>query len=183
MGPGGDLSMVGDYTCRDVSNMELGPSFFWLESCICGKIDGMFPLASSAQTHLHAGLSTMVASSTGSNIGGGYLDPKNMKYDLPIITNLKYLKNKLIDWRNDEFDEAHFGFKLYEDLCEDLRKNDVSIGLAFRNSRNNYFTQDEIEWEVWWTPPLIRTGNSVIDQQICDQLSSSSSVKPSQSLS
>ena len=174
-GPGGDLSKVGDYTCRDVSAMDLGPSFLWLESCICGKIDGMYPKASSTQTHLHAGLSCMVASSTGSNIGGGYLDPKNMKYDIPLITKVKYLKNKLIEWRNEEFDEAHFGFKLYGDICEDFRKNDVSIGEAFRNARNNYFTQDEIEWEVWWTPPLIRTGNTLIDQQIHTQLSSSSS--------
>ncbi len=175
MGPGGDLSKVGDYTCREVSNMELGPSFMWLESCICGKIDGMYPKTSSTQTHLHAGIVSMIASSTGSNIGGGYLDPKNMKYDLPIITNMKYIKNKLIDWKNEEFDEAHFGFKVYGDLCEDLRKNDVSIGLAFRNARNNYFTPEEIEWEVWWTPPLIKTGNYEIDKGLNDLFSSSSS--------
>ncbi|MFH1013132.1 MAG: C25 family cysteine peptidase [Thermoplasmatota archaeon] len=175
MGPGGDLSKVGDYTCREVSNMELGPSFMWLESCICGKIDGMYPKASSTQTHLHAGIASMISSSTGSNIGGGYLDPKNMKYDLPIITKIKYFKNKLIDWNNQEFDDAHFGFKVYGDLCEDLRKNDISIGLAFRNARNNYFTQEEIDWEVWWTPPLIRTGNYIIDKGISDVFSSSSS--------
>jgi peptidase C25-like protein len=175
MGPGGDLSKVGDYTCREVSDMELGPSFMWLESCICGKIDGVYPKVSATQTHLHAGLATMVSSSTGSNIGGGYLNPKNMKYDNPITTNLKYLKNKFIDWKNEEFDEAHFGFKLYGDLCEDLRKNDVSIGLAFRNSRNNYFTQEELEWEVWWTPPLIRTGNAELDQELQGLYSSTTS--------
>jgi hypothetical protein len=174
-GPGGDLSKVGDYTCRDVSNMELGPSFMWLESCICGKIDGVYPKASAVQTHLHAGIASMVSSSTGSNIGGGYLDPKNMKYDLQIITKLKYLKNKYIDWQNEDFDTAHFGFKLYGDLCEDLRKNDVSIGLAFRNARNNYFTQEEVEWEVWWTPPLIKTGNYEIDRGLSEYFSSSSS--------
>jgi len=166
MGPGGDLSKVGDYTCREVSNMNLGPSFMWLESCICGKIDGMYPKASAAQTHLHAGLAAMVASSTGSNIGGGYLNPKNMKYDLPIITKLKYLKNKYIDWPQDEFDDPHFGFKFYGDLCKDLQKNDVSIGEAFRNARNNYLSPEEVAWEVWWTPPLIQTGNMELDQEL-----------------
>ena len=179
MGPGGDLSKVGDYTCREVSNMELGPSFMWLESCICGKIDGMYPKASATQTHLHAGITSMISSSTGSNIGGGYLDPKNMKFDLPIITKIKYLKNKYLDWPNDEFDDPHFGFKLYGDLCDDLRKNDVSIGLAFRNARNNYFTEEEVNWEVWWTPPLIRTGNYEIDNGIQEYFSSSSSSSPS----
>jgi hypothetical protein len=175
IGPGGDFSSVGDYTCRAVSDLELGPSFLWLESCICGKLDGMYPKASATQTHLHAGITSMIASSTGSNIGGGYLDPKNMKYDLPVITKIKYWKNKCLDWPNDEFDDAHFGFKIYGDLCEDLQKNDVSIGLAFRNARNNYFTDEEVSWEVWWTPPLIRTGNYQIDQGIQDYFSSSSS--------
>jgi hypothetical protein len=174
-GPGGDLSKIGDYTCRDVSNMELGPSFMWLESCICAKIDGVYPKASSAQTHLHAGLAAMISSPTGTNIGGGYLDPKNMKFDLPMITKFKYLKNKMIDWKNGEFDTAHFGFKLYGDLCEDLRENDISIGLALRNARNNYFTTDEIEWEVWWTPPLITTGNQLIDMNNNELYSKSTS--------
>lgn len=175
IGPGGDLSKIGDYTCREVSNMQLGPSFMWIESCIVGKLDGMYPKASGAQAHLHAGLASLVSSSTGSNIGGGYLEPKNIKFDFPIITQFKYLKNKYIDWQNEIFDEPHFGFKYYYDMCDDLRKNDISIGLAFRNARNNYFTQEEIEWEVWWTPPLIRTGNSEIDRVINQHISSSSS--------
>jgi hypothetical protein len=174
MGPGGDLSKVGDYTSREVSNMQLGPSFMWLESCICGKIDGVYPKASITQAHLHSGLAAMVSSSTGSNIGGGYLDPKNMKYDLLLMTKLKYLKNKNIDWKNEEFDTAHFGFKLYGDLTDDLRDNNVSIGLAFRNSRNNYFTDEEVEWEVWWTPPLISTGSTVFDNDLNSLLAASS---------
>jgi len=166
-GPGADLSKVGDYGTRDVSNMDLGPSFMWLESCICGKIDGVYPKASSAQAHLHAGLVVMISASTGSNIGGGYLEPKNMKLDITPLVNLKYLKNKMIDWKNEQYDPAHFGFKIYGDLCKDLRENDVSIGLAFRNAINNYLlSSEEIDWEVWWTPPLISTGNVLLDAEL-----------------
>ena len=85
-----------------------------------------------------------------------------MKFDIPIITKWKYFRAKNAKWENDEYDTAHFGFRLYGDLCEDLRKNNVSIGLAFRNSRNNYFVSEEIDWEVWWTPPLIKTGNNLM---------------------
>jgi len=165
-GPGSDLGNLGDYQCREVSNMDLGPSFMWLESCTCGKLDGMFPKVSITQNYLHSGITSMIASSTGSNIGGGYLDPKNIKYDLHSIVTLKYLKGKLIDWENGNYDPPHFAYKIYTDLCEDLRENDVSIGLAFRNARNNYLTPEEINWEVWWSPPLVSTGDALLDMEL-----------------
>jgi len=162
VGPGADLSKVGDYDTRSVSNMNFGPSFMWLESCICGKIDGMYPKASVGQAYLHSGITSLIISPTGTNIGGGYLEPKNAKYDLPITVIPKYLKAKQ-QWKNNQFDPPHFGFKLYTDLCNDLKDNDVSIGLAFRNARNNYLSPDELDWNVWWTPPLVTTGNSLLD--------------------
>lgn len=164
-GPGGGLSKVGEYTTRSVSNMEFGPSFLWIESCFCGKIDGMYPQASIGQAYLHAGITSLIASPTGTNIGGGYLEPKNNKYDIPITVTLKYLRAKQ-EWKNNKFDPVHFGFKVYTDLCNDLKDNDVSIGLAFRNARNNYFTPEEINWQVWWTPPLVTTGDAVLDSEL-----------------
>jgi hypothetical protein len=165
LGPGGDLSGVGDYSTRSVSNMNLGPSFMWLESCICGKLDGMYAKANVGQSLLHAGLSCLIASPTGSNIGGGYLEPKNTKYDLPLQVQLKYLNAKK-QWDKEIFPKAHFGEKIYEDTCNNLKKNDVSIGLAFRNAKNNYLPTDA-DWQLWWSPPLnFYTGNSLTDYEL-----------------
>jgi hypothetical protein len=156
------LADVGDYTTRDVSDMDLGPSFMWIESCICGKIDGLYPKVNIGQSFLHAGLASLIASPTGSNIGGGYLEPKNTKYDLPLQVFLKYLKAKN-QWKKGIFPEAHFGERIYEDLTSDLRKNNVSVGLALRNSKNNYLKADA-DWELWWSPPLnICTGSTLLD--------------------
>ncbi|DAC72643.1 MAG TPA: hypothetical protein DSN98_04280, partial [Thermoplasmata archaeon] len=112
IGPGGDLSSVGEYNTRTVSNMNLGPSFMWLESCICGKLDGQFARSNIGQSLLHAGVASLIASPTGSNIDGGYLEPKKTKYDLPIQTYLKYIRAKG-QWNKGIFPDAHFGEKLY----------------------------------------------------------------------
>jgi len=152
-GPGADLGKVGDYTVRSVSDVELGPSFMFLESCITGKIDGIDPRINIGQAFLHAGVNSLIASPTGTNIGGGYLEPKNRMYDVPGESYLKYIKNKNKDWKNEEYDDPHFGLLFYDDLCYDLQKNDVSVGLAFRNAKNKYLEQDA-DWELLWAPPL-----------------------------
>ncbi|MBN1860214.1 MAG: hypothetical protein JW840_02000 [Candidatus Thermoplasmatota archaeon] len=151
-GPGGDLSAVGDYAPRAVSTMNLGPSFMWLESCICGKLDGQYPRTNIGQSLLHAGLASLIASPTGSNIGGGYLEPKKTKYDFPIQTYLKYIKAKG-QWKNGNFPDAHFGEKIYEDACLDMMKFNNSVGLALRNAKNSYLKADA-SWMLWWSPPL-----------------------------
>jgi hypothetical protein len=162
MGPGGSLSNVGEYDTRTVSNMNLGPSFMWLESCICGKLDGMYSKANIGQSLLHAGVASLIASPTGSNIGGGYLEPKKTKYDFPIQTYLKYLKAKA-QWKNGIFPDSHFGEKIYEDLCSDMMKFNCSVGLAFRNAKNSYLPGDA-DWLLWWSPPLnIYTGDTLLD--------------------
>jgi hypothetical protein len=151
--------------------MELGPSVMWLESCICGKIDGIDPRVNIGQGFMHAGLNTLIASSTGSNIGGGYLEPKRAMYDNPISTKLKYLKQKR-GWENgvysEESEQSHFGFKLYTDMCAELRDNDVSIGLAMRDARNRYLKEDA-DWELWWAPPLVRPDSTYHAMQINDK--------------
>ncbi len=162
IGPGGDLSSAGEYNTRTVSNMKLGPSFMWLESCICGKLDGMYARANIGQSILHAGVASLIASPTGSNIGGGYLEPKTRKYDFPLQTYMKYIKAKG-EWRRGIFPDAHFGEKIYEDLCMDLMKFNSSVGMALRNAKNNYLKADA-DWLLWWSPPLnIYTGSSLSD--------------------
>jgi len=165
IGPGGDLSTVGDYTTRTVSNMKMGPSFMWLESCICGKLDGQYSRTNIGQSLLHAGVASLIASPTGSNIGGGYLEPKNTKYDFPIQTYLKYFKAKS-QWKRGIFPDAHFGEKLFEDLCTNMRNLNCSIGKAFRDAKNSYLPEDA-DWLLWWSPPLnIDTGDILLDLEI-----------------
>jgi hypothetical protein len=162
IGPGGDLASAGEYNTRTVSNMNLGPSFMWLESCICGKLDGLYARNNIGQSLLHAGVASLIASPTGSNIGGGYLEPKKTKYDFPIQTYLKYIKAKG-QWNKGIFPDAHFGEKIYEDLCSNLVKFNTSVGLALRNAKNSYLPTDA-PWQLWWSPPLnIYTGDTQVD--------------------
>ncbi len=161
IGPGGSLSAQGDYTTRSITGMNFGPSFMWLESCICGKIDGVTAKESVGQALLHAGVTSLIASPTGSNIGGGYLEPKNRMYDTRLSVLSAYIRN-MKNAKRGIYPEPHFGYKMYTDLCMDLKENNVSIGLAFRNAKNNYLPADA-DWELWWSPPLISTGDALLD--------------------
>lgn len=168
-GPGFSLSDHGYYSTRNVENMNLGPSFLWIESCICGKIDGVYPKQNIGQTYLHAGCNAVIAATTTSNVPGGYLEPKNSKYDLPGQTLSRYLKANR-NAKNGIYPEQHFGFKIYEDLCEELQTEDTSLGLAFRNARNRYLPEDA-DWEVWWSPPLVTTGLRDLDAKLFMEMS------------
>ena len=53
-GPGFSLTAVGQYTPRLVEHMNLGPSFLWIDSCLCGKIGGVYPQNSISMAFLHA---------------------------------------------------------------------------------------------------------------------------------
>jgi len=88
-GPGGWLGRVGEYNPRSVSTVNFGPSFMWLESCLCAKITGMYPKNVISQTILHSGVNALIASTTGSNIPGGYLPGKNHMWDTWIGTKLR----------------------------------------------------------------------------------------------
>ncbi|MEM0466468.1 MAG: C25 family cysteine peptidase [Candidatus Thermoplasmatota archaeon] len=167
IGPGTSLSAHGDYTTRSITGMKFGPSFMWLESCICGKIDGVTAQESVGQALLHAGVTSLIASPTGSNIGGGYLEPKNRMYDTPFSVLISYIK-AMQNARKGMYPDPHFGYKIYTDLCMDLKDNNVSIGLAFRNAKNNYLKADA-DWELWWSPPLISTGDMLLDYEIHQQ--------------
>ena len=171
-GPGLSLSDYGYYSTRNVENMDLGPSFLWIESCICGKIDGVYPKQGISQAYLHSGCNAVIAATTSSNVPGGYLEGKNTKYDFPGQTALRYLQANG-NAKNDIYPEMHFGFKLYSDLCEELKTGDTSIGLAYREARNRYLPEDA-EWPVWWTPPLLITGLKDIDAKILESSSGGS---------
>jgi hypothetical protein len=165
-GPGSSLSYHMQYNPTNVDDAKLGPSYLWIESCICGKLDGMYPQQSITQVYLHAGCNVVLASTTSSNIAGGYLEPKKTAYDLPGQALIRY-----IQWKNNVkmgvYPDLHFGFKIYTDMNSELRKGDVSIGKALREARNLYLPEDA-SWEVWWSPPLIDTGIPSVNQQLQD---------------
>lgn len=162
--PGGSLGQIGEYSTRTVADMNLGPSFMWLESCICGKIDGYYPKNTLGQAFLHAGVNALIISPTGTNIGGGYLEPKKSKYDLPGQALIRYIKAK-INANKGIYPDPHFGYKVYNDLCEELRTDDCSVGLALRDARNKYLLADA-DWLLWWSPPLVNTGDSALNSQL-----------------
>jgi len=165
-GPGFSMAYQMDYSPRNVETMNLGPSYLWIESCICGKLDGMYPKQSITQTYLHAGCNVVIAATTSSNIPGGYLEPKNTMYDFPGQAAIRYLQwaNKA---RRGIYPDMHFGFKIYTDMLKELKKGDVSIGKAFREARNIYLPEDA-SWNVWWSPPLVYTGITALDEKFQD---------------
>jgi hypothetical protein len=168
-GPGSSLASHGEYVTREVPLMDLGPSFMWLESCICGKVDGMYPQNSLGQAFLHAGVASLIASPTGSNIAGGYIEPKKHKWDTPLSILRSYIRAKL-DARKGNYPDPHFGFLVYSDLCFEIKKDGDTIGRAFRDAKNKYLEQDA-SWELWWSPPLIKTGDTQEDIALYNQYS------------
>jgi len=163
-GPGSSLSGHMQYNTREVVQIDFKPSFLWLESCICGKIDGIYPQNSLGQAFLHAGLASLVASPTGSNIPGGYLEPKKKVYDTPGSVFRAYISTKL-KANQGIYPDQHFGILVYNDMCHYLKDEDSSIGMAFRVAKNNYLPQDA-DWELWWSPPLVTTGDLQEDAEI-----------------
>ena len=163
-GPGFSLSDHGYYSTRNVEDMNLGPSFLFIESCICGKLDGMYPKQVITQAYLHAGCVAVISSTTSSNIAGGYIEPKNTKYDFPGQTLLRFIR-AYRNTKKDVYPDLHFGFKIYNDLCNELRNNNVSLGLAFQKAKNKYLPEDA-SWKVWWSPPLLVTGVPDLDSRI-----------------
>jgi hypothetical protein len=163
-GPGTSLGPHTCYSPRQVQTMKLGPSFMWVESCICGKLDGMYPTQSITQAYLHSGMNAVIASTTSSNIAGGYLEPKNSRYDIPGQTAYRYIVNK-VKAAQGQYPDLHFGFKIFSDMLANLQKGNVSLGMALRDARNAYLPEDA-SWEVWWSPPLFTSGDAALDYSI-----------------
>jgi len=165
-GPGFSLTGIGDYTPRTVAEMNLGPSVMWLDSCLCGKITGVYPQNSISMAFIHAGVNALISASMESNIAGGYLEPKKHLYDTPWSVARAYI-NTTLNARKGIYPEPHFGYLLYQDLCRELMKNET-IGLAFRNARNLYLYKDA-NATFWWSPPLVATGNPLLDFKLWEE--------------
>ncbi|MFO8133409.1 MAG: hypothetical protein R6U10_05715, partial [Thermoplasmatota archaeon] len=64
------MAALGTYSPRGVENMELGPSTMMIESCVNGKIDGMYMPNNIGQAYIHAGVNSLLASTTFTNVAG-----------------------------------------------------------------------------------------------------------------
>jgi hypothetical protein len=164
-GSGTSLGTHGVYNTREVSKMNFdGPAFVWLESCIVGKFDGIYPKNSLGQAFLHSGTTSLIASGVTTNIAGGYLEPKNSQWDNPLSIKKAYNQNKRAA-DNGNYPDPHFALKIYTDMCFDMKDEDSTIGMAFRNAKNGYL-QYEYDWPIWWSPPLVYTGDYEEDQSL-----------------
>lgn len=154
-GPGGGLAKVGEYNPRNMADLEIGPSFLWVESCFVGRITGVTPQTSPGMALLQSGPAAMISSDSGSNIPGGYLPEKNFLFDTWIGTQIRYRQWERKAEENI-YPDLHCGSKIYEDLCNHLSRG-KTIGEAFRDAKNQYLPEDE-DWELWWAPPLSPDG-------------------------
>ena len=142
------MTANGGHDTRNVAPMELGPSVMIIESCFCGKIDGMYPQQAISQAPIHAGVNALIGATTESNVPGGYLEPYFNFDRYNIIANII----TRINLRRGIWPDPHFGHIIYKDFYDDLGK-DKDVGTALRNARNEYYPQD---WESTfrWVPPL-----------------------------
>jgi hypothetical protein len=116
----------------------------FVESCYIGRIDGFPAKCAVNQAYLHAGVNAFIASSRGSP-GPGYLDVRPRAKGFGII---ELIKTTL----NPDLQDPHFSALIASDMFTDLIKDDVDVGTAFRNARNEFM--DDAETEFYWTPPL-----------------------------
>jgi len=152
------LSGLGSYTSRGVEYLNLGPSVTIVESCFTGKIDGLYPKTSVCLAHLHAGEAAYIASTTETNVPGGYLEPY-YKWDRYNIIG------KIVTYKNIKkgiYPEPYFGQLIESDFYENLGK-DQDVGTALRNARNVYLDKD---WDntFVWVPPLESTNGALTGQ-------------------
>ncbi|MDD5779024.1 MAG: C25 family cysteine peptidase [Candidatus Thermoplasmatota archaeon] len=143
------LGALGTYSTRGVENMELGPSTMFIESCVNGKIDGMYVPNNIGQAYMHAGVNALVASTTFTNVAG-YLKPRPIVHSLGIIAYIKAWYDLLTQ---DEYPELNFGMLMHKQMFLDMTHNDTDIGRAFRDARNDYLYQDANSTFLW-VPPL-----------------------------
>jgi len=143
------LGALGTYSTRGVENMNLGPSTMMIESCVVGKFDGMYPQNNIGQTYLHAGVNTLVASSTFTNVAG-YLNPRPFQNSFGIIAYVKAWYDLLT---KGEYPRDNFGIIIHTDFLNDLIENNTDVGIAFRDARNRYLPQDANSTFLW-VPPL-----------------------------
>jgi len=163
------LDQKGAFDVREVSNVEMGPSVMMVEGCGSGKIDGMPPMNSLASTYLHAGVNAYISPTTLSAFYGA-LEPRfGQGVGFGIIGYLKALINLK---SSGTYPPVHFNQWIFEKSMLDMFDNDISIGVALRNAKNE-FLPSQFDVTYRWTPPL--SISSSVPQDIIDDIQSTSS--------
>jgi hypothetical protein len=145
------LDSKGSYSVRDVSNMKMGPSVMMIEGCGSGKIDGLLPTNFLANAYLHAGVNAYISPTTTSAFYGA-LEPRfgNKGVGFGIVGFLTaWLNLKL----KHQYPPVYFNQFIFEEATKDMFANDVTIGEALRNAKND-FLPAQLDIPFRWTPPL-----------------------------
>ena len=145
------LDTLGAYSVRDVAEMEMGPSVLLIEGCGSGKIDGFHPTNSLANAYLHAGVNAYISPTTFSAFYGA-LEPRpnfNGGVGLGIAGYLIAALNA----RKGIYPEVYFNQYMFEQMVLEMAADDVPIGVALRNAKNDYL-EAQLDITFRWTPPL-----------------------------
>ena len=128
------LHEIGNYCVRSIENMEFGPSVIFLDGCALGRIDNHEPKNLISTAYIHSGVNTFIGASTLSE-GVGYLDARKRPIGFGIS---EYIKTSI----NPDLHNLHFGRLIASNFFKDLIESNNSVGLAFRNAKNEYLPMD-----------------------------------------
>ena len=164
------LGNVGQYSVREVSNTEMGPSVMLVEGCGSGKIDGFLPTNSLAIAYLHAGVNAYISPTTFSAFYGA-LEPRfgSKGVGFGIAGFLKAWS----DLKKGVYVPVYFNQYIFEHANLEMFEKDIDIGTALRNAKNA-FLPAQLNITFRWTPPLSIIDNLPYDlqQQINDNIKS-----------
>ncbi|MCX6663914.1 MAG: C25 family cysteine peptidase, partial [Euryarchaeota archaeon] len=164
------LGNVGQYSVREVSNTEMGPSVMMVEGCGSGKIDGFLPTNSLANAYLHAGVNAYISPTTFSAFYGA-LEPRfgSKGVGFGIAGFLKAWS----DLKKGVYVPVYFNQYIFEHANLEMFHKNIDIGTALRNAKNA-FLPAQINITFRWTPPLSIIDNLPYDlqQQINDNIKS-----------
>ena len=135
---------------RDVSEFDMGPSVMLIEGCGSGKIDGFHPQNSLANAYLHAGANAYISPTTFSAFYGA-LEPRfgNRGVGFGIVGYLK----AALQARQGIYPEVFFNQYMFEQMVLQMADEDVPIGVALRDAKNDYLPA-QMDITFRWTPPL-----------------------------
>jgi len=145
------LANIGAYSVRDVAEMEMGPSVMLIEGCGSGKIDGIHPQNFLANAYLHAGANAYISPTTFSAFYGA-LEPRpnfNGGVGFGIMGYLKAAREA----RQGIYPPVFFNQYIFEEMVLQMAEDDVPIGVALRDAKNDYIPA-QIDITFRWTPPL-----------------------------
>ena len=144
------LANLGSYCVREVSEMDMGPSIMLIEGCGSGKIDGFHPTNALSNAYLHAGVNSYISPTTFSAFYGA-LEPRfgNRGVGLGV---LGYLKAAL-QARQGIYPKVFFNQFIFEEMVLQMAHEDVPIGVALRDAKND-FLPAQMDETFRWTPPL-----------------------------